>query len=204
VLLYELLTGHTPVDRKSFGKAALLEVLRIVREVEAPRPSAKLSTIDTLPSVAANRGTEPAKLSKMMKGELDWVLLKALEMAVTRRLPDEGLLAHSDRGSQYASDHYQRLLGQHGIECSMSAVGQCWDNAPMESFFASLKKELVHHEDYRNRAEAKASIFEYIETFYNPKRRHSALCVCHGIPESLRLRVPRSYPRVCCGSVRRV
>ena len=103
------------------------------------------------------------------------LVVDALEMAVTRRLPDEGLLAHSDRGSQYASDHYQRLLGQHGIECSMSGVGQCWDNAPMESFFASLKKELVHHEDYQNRAEAKASIFEYIETFYNPKRRHSAL-----------------------------
>jgi putative transposase len=103
------------------------------------------------------------------------LVVDALEMAVTRRLLDEGLLAHSDRGSQYASDHYQRLLGQHGIECSMSGVGQCWDNAPMESFFASLKKELVHHEDYQTRAEARASIFEYIETFYNPKRRHSAL-----------------------------
>src|SRR5213076_121020 len=73
VLLYELLTGTTPVDKKSLGKAALLEILRIVREVEAPRPSTKLSTIDTLPSVAANRGTEPAKLPKLMKGELDWV-----------------------------------------------------------------------------------------------------------------------------------
>jgi putative transposase len=103
------------------------------------------------------------------------IVVDALEMAVTRRFPGEGLLAHSDRGSQYASDHYQRLLGRHGIECSMSGVGQCWDNAPMESFFATLKKELVHHEDYRTRAEAKASIFEYIETFYNPKRRHSSL-----------------------------
>jgi transposase InsO family protein len=103
------------------------------------------------------------------------LVVDALEMAVTQRFPGEGLLAHSDRGSQYASDHYQRLLGQHGIACSMSGVGQCWDNAPMESFFASLKKELVHHEDYQNRAEAKASIFEYIETFYNPKRRHSSL-----------------------------
>ena len=103
------------------------------------------------------------------------LVVDALEMAVTRRFPDEGLLAHSDRGSQYASDHYQRLLGRHGIECSMSGVGQCWDNAPMESFFASLKKELVHHEDYQTRAEARASIFEYIETFYNPKRRHSSL-----------------------------
>jgi WD40 repeat protein len=85
VMLYELLTGTTPVDRKSMGKAALLEVLRIVREVEAPRPSAKLSTIDTLPSVAANRGTEPAKLSRLMKGELDWLVMKALEKERTRR-----------------------------------------------------------------------------------------------------------------------
>jgi transposase InsO family protein len=103
------------------------------------------------------------------------LVVDALEMAVARRLPQAGLMAHSDRGSQYASDHYQRLLGKHGIECSMSGVGQCWDNAPMESFFASLKKELVHHEDYQTRAAARASIFEYIETFYNPKRRHSSL-----------------------------
>jgi putative transposase len=103
------------------------------------------------------------------------LVVDALEMAVRRRLPNEGLLVHSDRGSQYASAHYQQLLGKHRIECSMSGVGQCWDNAPMESFFASLKKELVHHEDYQTRAEARASIFEYIETFYNPKRRHSSL-----------------------------
>lgn len=103
------------------------------------------------------------------------LVVDALEMAVQRRFPGEGLLAHSDRGSQYASEHYQRLLEKHGIACSMSGVGQCWDNAPMESFFASLKKELTHHEDYQTRAEARASIFEYIETFYNPKRRHSSL-----------------------------
>jgi putative transposase len=103
------------------------------------------------------------------------LVVDAMEMAVQRRLPDEGLLAHSDRGSQYASEHYQRLLGKHGIECSMSGVGQCWDNAPMESFFATLKKELVHHEDYHTRVQARTSIFEYIETFYNPKRRHSSL-----------------------------
>jgi len=103
------------------------------------------------------------------------LVVDALQMAVQRRLPDKELVAHSDRGSQYASEHYQRLLGSHGIECSMSGVGQCWDNAPAESFFASLKKELVHHEDYQTRAEAKASIFEYIEVFYNRQRRHSTL-----------------------------
>jgi putative transposase len=103
------------------------------------------------------------------------LVVDALEMAVARRLPGEGLLAHTDRGSQYASDHYQRLLKKHGIECSMSRVAQCWDNAPMESFFASLKKELVHDEDYQTRAEARSSIVEYMEVFYNCKRRHSSL-----------------------------
>jgi putative transposase len=103
------------------------------------------------------------------------LVVDALEMAVQRRLPDEGLVAHSDRGSQYASDHYQSLLGKHGITCSMSGVAQCWDNAPAESFFASLKKELVHHEDYQTREEARASIFEYIEVFYNNQRLHSSL-----------------------------
>jgi putative transposase len=103
------------------------------------------------------------------------LVVDALGMAVARRLPGEGLLAHSDRGSQYASEHYQRLLGQHGIGCSMSGVGQCWDNAPAESFFAPLKKELVHDEDYQTRQEARASIFEYIEVFYNNRRLHSSL-----------------------------
>ncbi len=103
------------------------------------------------------------------------LVVDALGMAVKRRLPGEGLLAHSDRGSQYASEHYQLLLGKHGIECSMSGVGQCWDNAPVESFFASLKRELVHDESYTTREQAKASIFEYIEAFYNRVRLHSSL-----------------------------
>ena len=85
VLLYELLTGVTPVDRAHLQQGALLEILRIVREVETPRPSVRLSTIDALPSIAANRGMEPAKLSEFMKGELDWVLLKSLEKDRTRR-----------------------------------------------------------------------------------------------------------------------
>jgi putative transposase len=103
------------------------------------------------------------------------LVVDALEMAVKRRLPDAGLVAHSDRGSQYASEHYQLLLGKHGITCSMSEVAQCWDNAPAESFFASLKKELTHPEDYQTRKEARASIFEYIEVFYNNQRLHSSL-----------------------------
>src|SRR5262249_31700985 len=103
------------------------------------------------------------------------LVVDALEMAVQGRLPSEGLLAHSDRGSQYASEHYQLLLARHGIACSMSRKADCWDNAPMESFFASLKKELIHGADFATRAEARAAIFEYIEVFYNNQRRHSSL-----------------------------
>ncbi len=104
------------------------------------------------------------------------LVVDALEMALARRLGGSSdLIAHSDRGSQYASEHYQHRLSEERITCSMSRRGDCWDNAPMESFFASLKKELVHHEDYATRAEAKASIFEYIEAFYNRLRRHSSL-----------------------------
>lgn len=103
------------------------------------------------------------------------LVVDALEMAIQRQLPGEGLLSHSDRGSQYASEHYQELLKRYGIKCSMSRRGDCWDNAPMESFFATLKKELVHFEDYATRDAARESLFEYIELFYNRVRRHSAL-----------------------------
>ena len=99
----------------------------------------------------------------------------ALHTAVAQRFPDDGLLAHSDRGSQYASEHDQRVLADHGVTCSMSRAGNCYDNAPMESFFASLKKELVHREDYPTVEAAKAGLFEYIEVFYNRIRRHSSL-----------------------------
>jgi transposase InsO family protein len=85
------------------------------------------------------------------------------------------LIAHSDRGVQYASEHDQGVLTQHDLECSMSRRGNCWDNAPAASFFATLKKELVHHEVDETRAAARASLFEYIEVFYNRERRHSAL-----------------------------
>jgi transposase InsO family protein len=99
----------------------------------------------------------------------------ALRMAIGRQLPGEALLAHSDRGSQYASARYRELLASHGITCSMSRRGNCWDNAPMESFFATLKKELVYQRRFATRAEARRMVFEYIEVFYNRERRHSAL-----------------------------
>jgi putative transposase len=103
------------------------------------------------------------------------LVVDALEMAVSRRLPGEGLVAHSGRGSQYAGEHYRGILAGRGIVCSMSRRANCWDNAPMESFFASLKKELTHGEVYATREGARASVFEYIEVFFNRVRRHSSL-----------------------------
>jgi putative transposase len=100
---------------------------------------------------------------------------QALWMAFKQERPPMGLIHHSDRGSQYASADYRQLLDQFGMKASMSRRGNCYDNAPMESFWASLKKEQVHHYQYATRAEAKADIFDYIECFYNNVRRHSAL-----------------------------
>src|SRR5581483_9635608 len=106
------------------------------------------------------------------------LVVDALSMAVARRLPlkgSSGLVAHSDRGSQYASDHYQRVLASEGIACSMSGVGQCWDNAPVESFFGRLKCEIEPDGMFATRDQARAVIFEYLEVFYNRVRRHSSL-----------------------------
>jgi transposase InsO family protein len=105
------------------------------------------------------------------------LVLESLRMALGRRRPDRQarLLHHSDRGSQYASAAFQKLLRDENITCSMSRKGNCWDNAMMESFFATLKKERLHQEDYATRSEARASVFDYIERFYNRLRRHSAL-----------------------------
>lgn len=99
----------------------------------------------------------------------------ALEMAAVHRGDIQGVVLHSDQGAQYASTSYQQLLSDLGIICSMSRRGNCWDNAPMESFFHSLKTEWVSFEDYKTRSEARTSLFDYIELFYNRTRRHSAL-----------------------------
>ena len=100
---------------------------------------------------------------------------EALKMALGRRGSVPGLIHHSDRGSQYAGEKYRQLINKAGLTQSMSRKGECLDNAPMESFFASLKKELVHHQRFRTHAQAKAAIFEYIEVFYIRQRRHSGI-----------------------------
>ncbi len=98
----------------------------------------------------------------------------ALKMAIRKRKPREGLIAHTDRGSQYASDSHRKLLKMYGIQQSMSRQGDCWDNAVAESFFHTLKTELTYHEIFNTREEAKQKIFEYIEIYYNRLRMHSA------------------------------
>jgi transposase InsO family protein len=101
--------------------------------------------------------------------------IRALEMAIRRRRPGAGLIHHSDQGSQYTDGTYQSLLRDHGIQASMNGVGSWYDNAPMESFFGTLKSELVHHRVYHSHDEAKPDLFFYIEAFYNRRRRHSSL-----------------------------
>lgn len=103
------------------------------------------------------------------------LVIDALQSALTLRNPEPGLICHSDRGSQYASGDYQALLGGAGALCSMSRRGNCYDNAPVESFFASLKRELVHRAAFATREEARATVFEWIAVWYNRKRMHSSL-----------------------------
>jgi putative transposase len=99
----------------------------------------------------------------------------ALIMAIWRRGKPDALLHHSDQGSQYTSEQFQRLMADNGVTCSMSRSGNVWDNAAMESFFSSLKTERIRKKIYHTRAQAKADVFDYIECFYNPTRRHSTL-----------------------------
>jgi len=103
------------------------------------------------------------------------LVVDALQMAVQQRQPPKGLLHHSDRGSQYTAESYRQLLDEHAFQVSMSGTGNCYDNAPVESFFASLKRERVDHMIYQTRSQARSDIFSYIEGFYNNRRLHSSL-----------------------------
>lgn len=111
-------------------------------------------------------------MSKSLKTQL---IEDALSMAIWKRKPDKGCVHHSDRGSQYCSKRYRDKLIQHGLVCSMSSSGNCYDNAVMESFYHSLKIELIYGQKYASRHDAKVAIFDYIEVFYNRQRLHSTL-----------------------------
>lgn len=111
-----------------------------------------------------------------MKAEMTAQLVTdALIMASWRHGKPDALLHHSDQGSQYTSEQFQRLMADSGVTCSMSRSGNCWDNAAMESFFSSLKTERLARKVYRSRDEVRADLFDYIERFYNPIRRHSTI-----------------------------
>lgn len=103
------------------------------------------------------------------------IVLDAILMAVRRRRPRQPVLVHSDQGTQYGSDDWHRFCRDHGLEPSMSRRGNCWDNAVAESFFGSLKRERVNRRNYKTVSEARADVFDYVEMFYNPRRRHSHL-----------------------------
>ena len=154
------------------------------RQFEAPQPNRKwvadftyLWTAEGWLYLAAvldlfSRKVVGWSMSSEMSAQL---VLDALMMAIWRRGKPIELLHHSDQGSQYTSEDFQRLLADQNIECSMSRRGDCWDNAAMESFFSTLKTERTSRKRYRTRDEARADVFDFIERFYNPRRRHSTL-----------------------------
>lgn len=114
------------------------------------------------------------------------LVLDALQMAIDRRSPGKGLIVHSDQGQQYNGALYKALLAQHGMVQSMSRRGNCYDNAVAESFFSTIKNDLVHHECFANREQAKTALFEFIEVFYNRKRLH----------QTLGYQTPENYERI--------
>lgn len=157
---------------------------RLGRQFHAPRPNQKWAVDITyirteegwlylagVIDLCSRRIVGHAMAEHMREG----LVAEALAMALIHRQPAPGLLHHSDRGVQYASEDYRHLLQQHGIEVSMSGKGDCWDNAVMESFWATLKNECVYQERYATREQARQSIFEYIEVFYNRQRLHSSI-----------------------------
>jgi putative transposase len=164
-----------PVDEGVRPECAIAPNV-LERDFEATAPNqrwvADFTYIDTVLDLYSRR-VVGWSMQKEMTAQL---VMDALLMALWRRGKPKALLHHSDQGSQYTSEDFQRLLAHHGIACSMSRKGDCWDNAAMESFFASLKKERVYTKPrYRSRDEARADLFDYMEGFYNSQRRHSTL-----------------------------
>jgi putative transposase len=154
------------------------------RQFEAPSPNRKWVADFTYIWTAEGWLYAAAVIDLFSRRVVGWsmsatmtaqLVTDALIMAIWRRGKPDALLHHSDRGSQYTSEQFQRLMADHGVTCSMSRAGNVWDNAAMESFFSSLKTERTARKTYRTREEAKADVFDYIERFYNPKRRHSTL-----------------------------
>ena len=154
------------------------------REFDVPSPNQKwVGDITYIPTLAGwvylaviidlySRKVVGWSMSEHLRSELAG---EALALAIESRRPGVGLLHHSDRGVQYTSDDYQQLLNEHQIQCSMSGVGQCWDNAVAESFFSTMKREHVNGQTYQSLREARSSVFQWIECWYNRQRLHSTL-----------------------------
>jgi putative transposase len=155
------------------------------RDFQAPEPNVKWAADFTYVDTAEGWLYVAVVLDLFSRRVVGWsmspsmssqLVIDALLMAIWRRGRPKELLHHSDQGSQYTAEDFQRLLSHQGISCSMSRKGDCWDNAAMESFFSSLKQERIYRKPrYRTRDEARADVFDYIERFYNPRRRHSTL-----------------------------
>ena len=165
-------------------KAAAVAANVLDRNFQAPAPNRKWIADFTCIWTAEGWLYVAAVLDLFSRRVVGWsmsarmtaqLVTDALTMAIWRRGKSEALLHHSDRGSQYTSEQFQRLLADHGITCSMSRSGNVWDNAVMESFFSTLKTERTARRTYRTRDEARADVFDYVERFYNPRRRHSTL-----------------------------
>ena len=138
-----------------------------------------------------SRGVVGWSMSSTMTAQL---VIDALMMALWRRGKPVSLMHHSDQGSQYTSEDFQRLLDDQGITCSMSKRGDCWDNAAMESFFSSLKMERIYRRKYVSREELRADVFDYIEMFYKPRRRHSTLGQISPVEFERRYSVQAKFP----------
>jgi len=169
---------RAPVESKTYVSENLL-----ARKFEAEAPNRKWVSDITYIRVGRTWLFLSVILDLFSRKVIGWaqnthmresLVMEAFDMAVSCRNLDGDLLLHSDRGVQYRSHEYQQALSNHGITCSMSRTGNCWDNAVMESFFSRLKVELIYAENFKSVDETRAALFEYIELFYNRKRRHSA------------------------------
>jgi len=168
------------VRRRRYTDPFKMAVVRLVRD--SAQPVAQVARDLGIPDNVLYRWTVQHRQAEAhgttraaQRTEAEDLARQALTMAIRHRTPKAGLLHHSDRDSQYAATAYQQLLTTHGMTGSMSRRGNCWDNACVESFFGTLKRELIYHRQYRTREQATQDIVEYIEVFYNRLRRHSTL-----------------------------
>ena len=169
---------------KDDGERSVVSPNVLDRQFEADRPNQKWIADFTYIWTAEGWLYVAAVIDLFSRRVVGWsmqasmtaqLVTDALLMAIWRRGKPDALLHHSDQGSQYTSEPFQRLMADHGVTCSMSRSGNVWDNAAMESFFSSLKTERTARKTYRSRDQARADVFDYIERFYNPARRHSTL-----------------------------